>query len=163
MGNFIFFIIVLVVIVSKIMKFAQTVKQNSSYDDDWDAWDPQNSAPPQPTPYQQQAAPPPPPPGHHGGGLRTHFDVQQAQAEQKKTDAQEAIAAALAKAAENTESTEVFQHSLKSAFPDVVKKAKRMSRTGNRTPISVMIRGRSDMRKAVVLNEVLMRPRAFDV
>lgn len=54
------------------------------------------------------------------------------------------------------------QSGFEQAFPKAMSRVRRLKR-GTRSPIVLTIGGAKDLRKAVLLREVLMRPRAFDI
>ena len=57
---------------------------------------------------------------------------------------------------------QMIDESLSVAFPKAMKKVREL-RPGGHRQISVDARGRSNLRKAILMSEVLGPPRAFDV
>ncbi|HOG51480.1 MAG TPA: hypothetical protein PKY10_12895 [Lentisphaeria bacterium] len=64
--------------------------------------------------------------------------------------------------AASVSSEQLFSQSLAPAFPAAAKKNSEHS-DGSRRPFRIHVRGKADLRRAVVLSEVLGRPRAYDV
>lgn len=69
--------------------------------------------------------------------------------------------------AEGVESTDVSatsiaDESFQYAFPEAMRKVRRLKR-GTRAPIVFKVNGRKDMMRAILLREVLMHPRAYDI
>lgn len=56
----------------------------------------------------------------------------------------------------------IANQSFQYAFPEAMKKVRRLKR-GTRKPIMLSIKGRRDIRRGVLLREVLMHPRAYDI
>ena len=62
--------------------------------------------------------------------------------------------------AETASPAQLFSQSLAPAFPTAPKKH---PEGGRRRPFRIQVRGKADLRRAVVLSEVLGQPRAYDV
>ena len=58
--------------------------------------------------------------------------------------------------------TTIADESFQYAFPEAMRKVRRLKR-GTRAPIVFKVNGRKDMMRAILLREVLMHPRAYDL
>lgn len=64
--------------------------------------------------------------------------------------------------ARDVSSTSIADESFQYAFPEAMRKVRRLKR-GTRAPIVLKVNGRKDLRRAILLREVLMSPRAYDI
>lgn len=58
--------------------------------------------------------------------------------------------------------TSIAEESFQYAFPEAMRKVRKLKR-GTRAPIVFKVNGRKDMMRAILLREVLMHPRAYDL
>ncbi len=102
--------------------------------------------------YSWDAPEAPEEPGHSN----VHQQAYQAWGESAAQQSPEGVEAA------DVSATSIADESFQYAFPEAMRKVRRLRR-GTRAPIVLKIRGREDMRRAILVREVLMRPRAYDI
>ncbi len=64
--------------------------------------------------------------------------------------------------ATDVSTTSIADESFQYAFPEAMRKVRKLKR-GTRAPIVLKVNGRKDMMRAILLREVLMHPRAYDL
>ena len=178
MENVIPIIIVLIIVIVKVVRAVQEQKQSGSGNGDgwWEdetgnrpATGGSQTSPARTAPGGEERKPRPEPSGH----VREILRQLQQQAQPRPTPVparryldETTLEEDLTHAARQSVSEAtgyVYEQSLQAAFPKTGTRALRISGAKQRPPIRVRACGRANLRRAILISEILGPPRAFDV